>query len=307
VLASEWIKLVSVRSTVWTLVVTAVVGIGLGAIVTSAQAARYSARTLAAQQAFDPTRSSLSGILFAQLAIGVLGVLMVSAEYRTGTVRATFAAIPHRPVVLAAKALVFSAITFAVGEAVSFVAFVIGQSILSGHTPTASLSDPSALRAVIGAGLYLVVLGPFALGLATIIHHTAASISAFVGTLFVLPIIAAVLPSSYSDDVSRFLPQQIGTVMSTATLPRHRSHQRLGLARHPRRLRGRRPYHRRRAARTSRRIAPPTGGLTATIKRLPKRGRGLPCPAAVVGAQMDCSAARKRGRRLKPGGGVHGR
>jgi len=216
VLASEWIKLVSVRSTVWTLVVTAVVGIGLGAIVTSAQAARYSARTLAAQQAFDPTRSSLSGILFAQLAIGVLGVLIVSAEYSTGTVRATFAAIPRRPAVLAAKALVFSAITFVVGEAVSFVAFVIGQSILSGHTPTASLSDPSALRAVIGAGLYLVVLGLFALGLATIIHHTAASISAFVGSLFVLPIIAAVLPSSFSDDVSRFLPQQIGTVMTTA-------------------------------------------------------------------------------------------
>ena len=108
VLASEWIKLVSVRSTVWALVVTAVVGIGLGAVVTSAQAARYSARTLAAQQAFDPTRSSLSGILFAQLAIGVLGVLIVSAEYSTGTVRATFAAIPRRPVVLAAKALVFS-------------------------------------------------------------------------------------------------------------------------------------------------------------------------------------------------------
>ena len=130
--------------------------------------------------------------------------------------RSTFAAIPYRPAVLAAKGLVFSAITFVVGEAVSFVAFVIGQSILSGHTPTASLSDPSALRAVIGAGLYLVVLGLFALGLATIIHHTAASISAFVGSLFVLPIIAAVLPSSFSDDVSRFLPQQIGTVMTTA-------------------------------------------------------------------------------------------
>ena len=217
VLASEWIKLVSVRSTVWALVVTAVVGIGLGAVVTSAQAARYSARTLAAQLAFDPTRSSLSGVLFAQLAIGVLGVLIVSAEYSTGTVRATFSAIPHRPVVLAAKALVFSGITFVVGEAVSFVAFVIGQGILSGHTPTASLSDPAALRAVIGAGLYLVVLGLFALGLATIIRHTPASISTFVGSLFVLPIIAAVLPSSFSDDVSRFLPQQIGTVMITGS------------------------------------------------------------------------------------------
>lgn len=216
VLGAEWIKIVSVRSTVWTLFVTVIIGIGLGAIVASAQAARYSARTIAAQQAFDPTRSSLSGILFAQLAIGVLGVLVVSAEYSSGTIRATFSAVPRRPFVLMAKVVLFSAIVFVVGEAVSFVAFLIGQAILSGETPTASLSDSSALRAVIGAGLYLVALGLFALGLATIIRHTAASISAFVGSLFVLPIIAAVLPSSFSDDVSRFLPEQIGTVMTTA-------------------------------------------------------------------------------------------
>jgi ABC-2 type transport system permease protein len=216
VLDSERIKIVSVRSTMWTLLATAVVGIGLSAVVTSAQAARYSARTVAAQQAFDPTRSSLSGILFAQLAIGVLAVLVVTAEYSTGTIRATFSAVPRRPLVLAAKVALFSVITFVVGEAVSFAAFLIGQGILSGKTPTASLSDPSAVRAVTGGGLYLVALGLLALGIATIIRHTAASISVFVGSLFVLPIIAAVLPSSYSDDVSRFLPQQIGTVMTTA-------------------------------------------------------------------------------------------
>jgi ABC-2 type transport system permease protein len=215
-LGTEWIKLRSVRSTVWTLLATAVIGIGLGAIVTSAQASRFDTRSPAAQQSFDPTRSSLSGFLFAQLAIGVLGVLIVSAEYSTGTIRATFSAIPRRPVVLAAKALLFGAITFAVSEVVAFVAFLIGQGILDGHTPTASLSDASALRAVISAGLYLVVLGLFALGLAAIIRHTAAAISAFVGSLFVLPIITAVLPSSFSNDVSRFLPQQIGTVMMTA-------------------------------------------------------------------------------------------
>lgn len=216
VLDSERIKIVSVRSTVWTLLATAVVGIGLSVVVTSAQAARYSARTAAAQQAFDPTRSSLSGILFAQLAIGVLAVLVVTAEYSTGTIRATFAAVPRRPLVLTAKVVLFAAITFVVGEAVSFTAFLIGQAILSGKTPTASLSDSSAVRAVIGGGLYLVALGLLALGMATIIRHTAASISVFAGSLFVLPIIAAVLPSSYSDDISRFLPQQIGTVMTTA-------------------------------------------------------------------------------------------
>ena len=216
VLSSEWTKLTSVRSTVWTLVLTAVAGVGIGALVTSAQAARFSTRSLATRLAFDPTRSSLSGMLFAQLAIGILGVLIVSAEYSTGTIRATFAAVPRRPMVLVAKVALFAVVAFVVGEIVSFVAFALGQHILSGKTPTASLSDPTVLRAVISAGLYLTALGLLALGLATIIRHTAAAISTFVGLLFILPIIADVLPSSFANDVNRFLPSDIGTRMMSA-------------------------------------------------------------------------------------------
>lgn len=216
VLASEWTKVRSVRSTVWTLLVTAIVGVGLGAIVTSAQASRWSSRTIVEQLTFDPARSSLAGLLFAQLAIGVLGVLVVSSEYSTGTIRSTFSAAPRRPLVLAAKVAVFSTVTLVVGEAVSFVAFFVGQSLLSGKTPTASLSDPSVLRAVTSGGLYLFALGLLALGLATIIRHTAAAISTFVGLLLVLPIIAALLPSSFSADIGRYLPANIGTVMLTA-------------------------------------------------------------------------------------------
>jgi ABC-2 type transport system permease protein len=212
-LGSEWTKLTTVRSTMWTLLATAVVGVGLGAIVTSAQAARWTDRTLAAQKAFDPTRSSLSGLLFAQLAIGVLGVLVISAEYSTGTIRATFSAVPRRPLVLVAKVVVFGAVTLIVGEIVSFVAFFIGQGILDGKTPTAALSDPGVLRAVISGGLYLLALGLLAMGLASIIRVTAASISTFVGVLFILPIITDVLPSSYTSDINRFLPATIGTVM----------------------------------------------------------------------------------------------
>lgn len=216
VLAAEWTKFISVRSTAWTLAVTAVLGIGLGAVVTSAQSARFDLRGPAARAAFDPTRSSLAGILFAQLAIGVLSVLVVSAEYSTGTIRSTLAATPRRAQVLGAKVVLMSGATLIVGELVSFGAFAIGQAILSGHTPTASLSDPAALRAVVSGGLYLFALGLLALGLATIIRHTAASISAYVGCLFVLPIIAALLPSSFSDDVTRYLPTQIGAVMISA-------------------------------------------------------------------------------------------
>lgn len=216
ILSSEWTKLATVRSTVWTLVLTAVAGVGIGAIVTSAQASRFATKSLAARAAFDPTKSSLSGLLFAQLAIGVLGVLIMSGEYSTGTIRATFAAIPRRPLVLAAKVAIFGVVTFVIGEAVSFVAFEVGQHLLAGKTPTASLSDPTVLRAVISGGLYLVALGFLALGLATIIRHTAAAISTFVGVLFILPIIADVLPSSFASDVDRFLPADIGTVMLSA-------------------------------------------------------------------------------------------
>ena len=213
---SEWTKLTSVRSSVWALLTTAVLGVGLGAIVTTAQVSRWSTRTLAEQAAFDPTRSSLAGLLFAQLAIGVLGVLVVSAEYSTGTIRATFSAVPRRWLVLASKCALFGFVALVVGEAVSFVAFLLGQQILSGTTPTASLSDPSALRAVFSGGLYLFALGLLALGLGFVIRHTPAAISTFVGLMFVLPIISDLLPSSLSTDLERFLPQNIGTVMLTA-------------------------------------------------------------------------------------------
>ena len=212
VLASEWTKLKSVRSTVWTLLVMALVGIGLGALITSAQASRWSTRSSAARMLFDPTRSSLTGLLFAQLAIGVLAVLVVSAEYSTGTIRATFGAAPRRPLVLVAKVAVFGAVALVVGQAVSFAAFLLGQHLLAGgNVPTASLSDPSVLRAVLSGGL-----GLLALGLATIIRHTAASISTFVGLLLILPIITDALPTSLDDDIGRFLPAEIGTVMLSA-------------------------------------------------------------------------------------------
>jgi ABC-type transport system involved in multi-copper enzyme maturation permease subunit len=162
---------------------------------------------------FDPTSTSLTALLFCQLAIGVLGVLVMSAEYGTGTIRATFSAAPRRPLVLAAKMIVFGAVALVVAEIVAFASFLLGQALLSAPATHASLSTPGALRAVVGVGLYLGVIGLFALGLATIIRHTAGAISAFVGILLVLPIIVEALPNSLQFDIRRFLPLQIGGVM----------------------------------------------------------------------------------------------
>ena len=147
---------------------------------------------------------------FAQLVLGILGVLVMSGEYGTGTIRATLSAAPVRWKVLVAKAGVFGAVALVVSEIVSFVAYFLGQALLKAPTPHTTLYSPQALRAVVGAGLYLTVIGLFALGLATIIRHTAGAISAFVGVLLVFPLIAGALPQSIQQTVRHYLPANIG-------------------------------------------------------------------------------------------------
>ena len=215
---SEWTKFRSVRSTLWTLTVTVVVTIGVGVLATSTAATRFTHGTAADRLSFDPTSLSLTGLFLGQLAIGVLGVLVMSGEYGTGTIRSTFAAVPNRPLVLAAKAAMFSGVTLVLGEVLSFAAFLIGQALLAASVPHASLGDPAVLRAVAGSGAYLALLGVFALGLATIIRHTAGSITAFVGVMFILPLISAALPSSIRTDFGKYLPSEIGSAMMSVRI-----------------------------------------------------------------------------------------
>lgn len=219
--ASEWTKFRTVRSTLWTLATTVVLGIGLGALAAATTAARWAQMSLLERLTFDPTRTSLTGLLFAQLAVGILGVLVVSAEYGTGTIRVTFAALPRRPVVVGAKVAVYGAVVLVVGEAVSFAAFGVGQVLLAPKAPSASLGDPGVLRAVVGGGLYLLVLGLLALGIATIVRHTAGAISAFVAVLLVLPIVVAALPSSIGNALGRYLPANIGVVLLSVAPQAH--------------------------------------------------------------------------------------
>jgi hypothetical protein len=134
---SEWTKLRTVRSTMWTLGATIVVGIGISALATAEVRAH-----LATTGPIDPTRLSLTGTFFCQLVIGVLGVLVVSGEYGTGTIRATFAAAPRRPPVLFAKVLVFGTVVLVISEVVSFLSFLLGQALLTSPAPHASLSTP---------------------------------------------------------------------------------------------------------------------------------------------------------------------
>jgi ABC-type transport system involved in multi-copper enzyme maturation permease subunit len=192
-----------------------VLSIGIGILATATEASRWSHSSLADRILFDPTSLSLTGLLFGQLCIGVLGVIVMSSEYGTGTIRAALAAVPNRPMILAAKAAVFTALALAVGEIISFLSFYIGQGFLSGSAPQATFGQPGVLRAVIGGGLYIAVLGLFAMGLATIIRHTAGAITAFATVLLILPLISQALPSSINDVIARYLPANIGVVMMT--------------------------------------------------------------------------------------------
>jgi len=209
-LRSEWIKLRSVRSTTWSLLVTLILTIGLGALFCAARVARADHLDPGDLRAFDPTSFSLNGLFLAQLAIGVLGVLVISSEYATGQIRATLGATPQRLVVLAAKVMVFMAVVFAVGLVASFSAFFIGQGILSAKFHQATVGQPGVLRAIVGGAAYLAVIGALGVGLGTMLRRTAGAIAALVGLLLILPILVNFLPSPWSQDISKYLPLQAG-------------------------------------------------------------------------------------------------
>jgi ABC-2 type transport system permease protein len=160
-------------------------------------------------------------MVIAQLAIAVLGVLCISSEYSSGMIRTSLIAVPKRGRVLAAKSVVFAAVTFVVGEVVSFTAFFVGQALISGHAPHAALGDPGVARAVVGAGLYLTALAILSVAAGTLLRHPAAAIASMVGVLFVLPAIAQALPDSWRNPVTEFWPTQAGGQLASVYIPAH--------------------------------------------------------------------------------------
>jgi ABC-2 type transport system permease protein len=215
-LAAEWTKIRSVRSTVWTLVLFVVITVGLTALLSWLTVSNWNGPHAAARDvrvAADPVGFILgAGLDLGQLTICVLGVLVISSEYSTGVIRASLLAVPRRLPMLAAKAVVLAALLLVAAEIVCFVSFFVGSAILHSHI-TVSLSDRNVTRAVVGAGLYLTVLGLFALGIGGLIRHTAGAITTVIGVVFVLPILAGLLPSSWGAHVNGYLPEQAGTLI----------------------------------------------------------------------------------------------
>jgi len=214
-LRSEFTKIRSVRSTYWTLFALLVVSIGIGAVASWGIASHWSRMPAVERASIDLTQTSLGGLLYlGQLVIVVLGALTITSEYSTGMIRTSLSAMPRRGVIYGAKAAVFAVIALITALITSFIEFFVGQALLGSTHHSATLSQPNVLRAVIGSALYVALCGLFAYGIGTILRHTAGSITTGIGLLFVLPILADLLPSSWRIDVVRWLPSSAGSAIS---------------------------------------------------------------------------------------------
>lgn len=209
-LRSEWTKIRTVRSTFWTLLAAVVFGVGLGALISAFAGRHYSQDSPSARALWDPTSISGAGLSIAQLAIGVLGIMIITSEYSTRAIAANLTAVPRRGRYLAAKAFVILAVTFVASAITAFAAFFIGQALISGHAPTANLGQTDVVRALIGSGLYGALIGLLGLALGTILRSAAGAIAVLVALIFVLPAIAAALPSNIEHPVEEYWPTQAG-------------------------------------------------------------------------------------------------
>lgn len=213
VLRSEWIKFWSLRSTWLTLLAAVVAMIAIGWLVGWATNSHWASAPPDERLGFEPIGRSLVGVNLAQLAVGVLGVLLISGEYATGMIRATLSAVPTRAPVLWAKAGLFALVTYVLMLATTLVAFIGGQHFLASHGTT--LSAPFALHAVVGVAGYLTLVGVLAVALGFIIRSTAGGITALVGLLLVVPGIGQVLPLSWRNHTLPYLPSNAGASMYT--------------------------------------------------------------------------------------------
>jgi len=214
-LRSEFTKIRSVRSTYWTLLVLLAVSIGIGAAISAATAANWSHTTAQDRATFDATQASIAGLFYlGQLVIVVLGAMVITAEYSTGMIRTSLTAMPRRATMYIAKAAVFAVVALVVTLAAAFISFFLGQSLLASTHESATLSQPGVLRAVVGSALYVTLVGLFAFAAGAIFRHTAATITSIIGLLFVIPILAHLLPSSWYDDLARWLPDAAGRAIS---------------------------------------------------------------------------------------------
>ncbi len=206
-LRAEWTKARTVRSTWWSLTVSAVLCVGVAALLGLQLSGRID------RMAGDPAELGFFSLLIGQIALVVFGVLLVSAEYTTGTVRASLAAVPRRGVFLAAKALTATGVAAGLAVVVAFGSFLAAQWGLGEHG--VGLGHTGVLRAVLGACAYLTLMCVFAMAVATVLRSTALSLGIMIPVLFLNSQGLANLPAIRP--VTQYLPDQAGAVMMTVS------------------------------------------------------------------------------------------
>ncbi|MER5292303.1 ABC transporter permease [Streptomyces pharetrae] len=206
VIRSEWTKIRSVASTVWTLSLTLLVTIALGMLISALSKSEFDNMSARDRLSFDPTFISFAGMSLGQLAMIVFGVLVVSNEYSSGMIRTSLAAVPQRGTFLFGKLAVATVLALAVGMATSFAAFFLGQAMLGDLR--ASIGDPGVLRAVIGGGLYMTLIAMFSMGVAAMLRSPMLSLGILMPFFFLISNILGNVGAT--EKIGRFLPDQAG-------------------------------------------------------------------------------------------------
>ena len=222
VVVSEWTKLHSLRSTRWSLLAATFLTIGFSVLFAAVTSARWGQMSLHERADRHPLDIALAGVNVSQLAIAVLGVLMITGEYSTGMIRASFTAVPKRLPVLWAKIGVYAVVAFLLMLPSVLIAFFASQAILSRHhLLQISFSAPGVARAVIGGAVYLMLVGVFALSIGAILRNTAGGIATFSAIFFVIPPLLNVLPTSWQDAINPYLPSEAGRSVFSLTHGAH--------------------------------------------------------------------------------------
>ncbi|NBE52319.1 ABC transporter permease [Streptomyces boluensis] len=206
VLKSEWTKIRSVASTVWTLGLAVVVTVGLGLLISILAKNDFDNLDARDRSVFDPTAISFAGMGLGQLAMIVFGVLVVSNEYSTGMIRTSLAAVPQRGAFLFSKITVATALALVVAMVTSFISFFVGQAAMGEHR--AALGDPGVLRAVLGGGLYMTLIAVFSMGVAAMLRSPMLSLGILMPFFF---LVSSILGNvSATKKIGQFLPDQAG-------------------------------------------------------------------------------------------------
>ncbi|MFF8286121.1 ABC transporter permease [Streptomyces albus] len=209
VLTSEWTKIRSVRSTVWTLAAAVLVTIGLGALICAVTASTFDDLSPTSRTTFDATYTSFAGMGIGQLAMIAFGVLVVSAEYSTGMIRNSLAAVPQRATFLWCKVLVAGPLVLVVGMITSFGTFFLGQALLGPHG--VGIGDPGVLRAVFGGGLYMALIALFAIGITFVLRSPLLAFAILMPWFFLVSNILGTVEATKK--VGQYLPDQAGTTV----------------------------------------------------------------------------------------------